>query len=530
MNKFLVLIRVQVIRLLHASVNVNTAGRKKNNKKDFSGLLVFLFPALISLYMSGTYTFAFSHELSVSDYYLFPLMGVALAYLLSFILSVFLVDGHLFKNKDYELLSTLPFTKQEIFTSKLLSLYLYQLIYAFFMMLIPAGFYLYHDFNVIRLLFIILTVLLEPFFLLIAVSILGMIISYLSSFFRNKTFFTIALYLILVVGLIAGTNTLTSSSTLTTIDDLVLIIKETLPLFYYLLMGIKNCDFFYFGLFAFYSIASLVAFIMIFAFAFDSINKKLHRVRKNKVKALTNESFNTNGIKKTLLLREIKHYLHSPMYVLNTVIGPVMLVISACSLFFLDSQMLMMFQMYEEIQLLIFLGICLMNTITSTTNVSISLEGQSIYLLKTLPINYIHLFNAKIALNLLMEFGLTSIAIILYSIALRPNILMVIIMMAFNFAICFYNSYVGLIINLFNPLLDFTNEAVVVKQSKSVLLSMLAGFIATIIFGGIGYVMFAYLGLETLVIIVILTFIILSLAMYLRKLTNAKGIELFIKL
>ena len=523
MNRLLILSKVQFKQLMISMFNL------KNGKKS-SNLLAFVFPAAISLYISGVYTIALAMEaLTVEEYYILPLLGIALTLAFVTMFSFYLVNGHLFKNKDYELLSSLPFSKQEIFSVKLVSLYMYQLVYAVFMMLIPCGVYLYSSFNIVRLLMIIITTLLLPIFPMILSTIIGMIVGYISTFFKNTTTITIVLYVALIVGIIIVTNSFTPTLEILSVDIIVNFLKDNISYLYYVIMSFKEVDFLYFGLSLVYSVLPMVVFIYIFAHFFDYINKALRRTKRSKAKAIDESSIVVTNAKNALFKRELKHYLNSPMYVLNTAIGPIMLIIGAVSFLFMDGQTLLMIKMYEEFQLIIVLSIAMMLSIMTTTSVSISLEGKALYILKALPISIKDIFDAKIKLNMLMEYGLSLIAIIIYFIVLQPSLMMIILTVFFTYAISFYTSHVGLLVNLFFPKLDYTNEAVVVKQSASVLYTMLAGFISTIVFGAIGYGMYKLVA-NTNAVIVIVTVLIYVVGFYVRKIVYSKGVELFNRL
>ena len=523
MNKLLILVRIQLTQLFISMIN------RRSSKKS-SMLLACIFPAAISLYISGTYTFAIAMTaISVDEYYILPLLGVVLSLVFITMFSFYLVVGHLFKNKDYELLSSLPFTKQEIFTGKLVSLYIYQLIYAVFMMLLPCGVYLYHSFNIVRLLMMIIITVVLPIFPMILSTIIGMVVSYISSFFKNNSLITIVLYVGLVLGIILGTNQLTPALDALSVDIIMSILKDNVSYLYYIIMAFKELDFVYFGLSLVYTVVPMIIFVYIFAYFFDYINKALRRTKKGKSKKIDDSSIVVSSYKKTLFNRELKHYISSPTYVLNTIMGPLMLVIGACSLLFTDGQTLLLLRMYEEYQLIIMLSITLMLTIMTTTSVSISLEGRAIYILKSLPISVKDIFDAKVKLNMIVEYGPAVIAMILYFIIMRPSMFMIILMPIFSFVVALYTSYTGLFINLLFPKLDYTNEAVVVKQSASVLYTMLAGFVSTVVYGAIGYLMFKLVN-NVYLVIGIMTLLIALIAVYMRKLVYSKGVELFTRL
>lgn len=518
MNKFILLVKIQVKQLLLSMFS-------RRGAKKSSVVLACIFPAAISLYISGIYTMLYKEMLLPEEYYFLPLVGIVLSLVFVTMFSFYQVNGHLFKNKDYELLSSLPFSKQEVFAVKLISLYLYQLIYAFFMMLIPSVVYLGSSFSIMKLLILLITTILLPVFPMILSTIIGMIVAYVSSLFRNTTGITIIMYIALIAGIIVGTNQLTQFEEFVNVPDVMLFLKNNIGYLYYVMMAIKDADLLYFGLSLVYSILPMVLFIVIFAGFFDYINKALRRTKRGKAKKLSDKEIQVTPLSKTLFRREWKHYLNSPMYVLNTAIGPIMLVIGAVTFFFMDNELILMFQMYEEFQLIIMLSIGLMLCMMTTTATTISLEGKTIYLLKSLPIDCKDLFDAKIKLNLVMEYGISLIAIILYFIVLRPSLFMMVLTIVFTFVVTMYSSHMGLLINLFNPKMDYENETVVVKQSASVIYTMLAGMGSTLILGVTGYMLSKYVPVN--VIMIGVTIIVALLAAYLHKIIYTKGIELW---
>ena len=236
-----------------------------------------------------------------------------------------------------------------------------------------------------------------------------------------------------------------------------------------------------------------------------------------------------NSYKKTLFMREVKHYIHSPMYVLNTIVGPLMLIIGAVGMLFIEDEMLRQMLQMKEFGLILIASIALMLLIMSTTAASISLEGQSIYLLKSLPIQPMDIFRAKIKLNIYMQYGLTLIALIIYVFVNKPAIPLLVLSLIFTFICSLYSSYIGIIVNLFHPMLDYTNEAVVVKQSASVIISMLAGFASVIIFGFVGYMLLKITSNVEMVIVIICA-IMVGCVRYFEHFLKTKGIELFNRL
>ncbi|NLU35715.1 MAG: hypothetical protein GXX01_01650 [Clostridiales bacterium] len=162
------------------------------------------------------------------------------------------------------------------------------------------------------------------------------------------------------------------------------------------------------------------------------------------------------------------------------------------------------------------------NGITST---SISREGQELFIKKYLPVSYRQQLTAKILSGFLL--GLVSVlSMIIFGIlVLKISIWLSLLILAVVWLPVLYTSLTGLLIDLYNPKLDWDSEQKAVKQNINVLYNMLAAFVPAI---GSAAVFIFSLSLPAALIILALEYVLLCLL--LGKLLFTKGVERFIQL
>ena len=132
------------------------------------------------------------------------------------------------------------------------------------------------------------------------------------------------------------------------------------------------------------------------------------------------------------------------------------------------------------LSIFIFILISFTAFMTSITNSVISLEGKNINILKSLPINTKTILMSKVYAAL----SITTIPLIIGDIILfirfKLSIIEMILLLAFSIIIPLLSHFIGLIMNLKYPKLDFENSSEVVKQSTSSFLSVMIGMLLLI--------------------------------------------------
>ena len=179
------------------------------------------------------------------------------------------------------------------------------------------------------------------------------------------------------------------------------------------------------------------------------------------------------------------------MIALNTMLGSVMFIVFAVYVFSQKSflEMIEMLGMAGAggmpIELL-FMGVfCMIATMNMSAASSISLEGENLWLLRTLPIATENILCIKAFCQFIATLVPAFVSILAVGIYVKLPIwcilLTILVLAAFSAAI----SLFGVAVNLKFPNLHWTNEIAVVKQSLSTFLGLFGGFgIFALLVGG----------------------------------------------
>lgn len=213
-----------------------------------------------------------------------------------------------------------------------------------------------------------------------------------------------------------------------------------------------------------------------------------------------------------LLKKEFATYFSSPAYVTNTILGPIGVVILSIVFCIFGNEIILTLGISQmEIAGIVLIIFCLLSSMTLISCCSISLEGKNFWIIKTTPINKKAFVFSKVFVNFII-LGITllisCLILVVFSI-LSPLEVCFVFLSSIVYAFTF--SGLGVVINLFFPKMEFTDETQVVKQSMATLLAMLGGFLLSLIPLGIYYVFKNLLAVEFIFMIVILLYLAISL-------------------
>ena len=184
----------------------------------------------------------------------------------------------------------------------------------------------------------------------------------------------------------------------------------------------------------------------------------------------------------SLTRKELKRYFSSPVYIFNTGFGVIILFVFTIILCFKGKTtligLLSNYGLNNAISLeTIFYGLVFFSLVfTSITSSSISLEGKTINITKSLPIDYKLIFKSKILNCFIIELPLTLLSIIIFIIKFKVSLLYIFTLILISIITIFLNAVIGLIMNLKYPKLNYTNDTEVVKQSMSSMISVFISF------------------------------------------------------
>ena len=231
----------------------------------------------------------------------------------------------------------------------------------------------------------------------------------------------------------------------------------------------------------------------------------------------------------SMLKKEVSKYVATPAYIVNTIIGPILLVVFSVVLVVSGSNMFTQFGLFVDDTMLsglitvIFCG-CIATTVIS--GCAVSMEGKNLWILKTSPINEKTLFASKICNHLCMTIPFVAIASLLLLVCGTINLtgFLLTLFIPSMFSVLCANT--GLVINLWLPKMEWEEEQQVVKQSLSVLLSMCLNFVLVII----PVLLFIFCNLELWLVAVITFGAYAVLSVLSAVFINTIGIKLFRKI
>ncbi|MBE5756015.1 MAG: hypothetical protein E7341_05025 [Clostridiales bacterium] len=232
-----------------------------------------------------------------------------------------------------------------------------------------------------------------------------------------------------------------------------------------------------------------------------------------------------------LLKKEFYKYITTPAYLINTVIGVVLILVIGVFVGISGSDGLTSLfgiaipnSLLSGILALIF---CFSSSTIFISAPSISLEGKSIWFLKAQPISVNTIFLSKASLHLMITEPALIIASIVTSICLKFTLLEFLIIFIIPTLHILIMCFMGLLLNLWVPNFDWDNETIVVKQSFPSFMSTILGMLLV---GGIVGLFFLFKHLELWQIFAIISGVYALLAILFIILTFTLGKKLFNKL
>ena len=125
---------------------------------------------------------------------------------------------------------------------------------------------------------------------------------------------------------------------------------------------------------------------------------------------------------------------------------------------------------------------------TAISASSISLEGNTLWILKTLPISTKQLLHSKVLFHWLVCAPFMLLGSVLLGIGFGADAVQVLLLTVLCLVYSWVSAQLGLLVNLRWPKLDAVNPTVVVKQSAAVALSMLGDILELLLAAAVWFI------------------------------------------
>ncbi|MDD4642398.1 MAG: hypothetical protein PHG99_02710 [Erysipelotrichaceae bacterium] len=522
MTKTLLLVKMALINLF--SNNRFASANKKKRGYLFSVLLV---PAGAMLYISVVYALLLINALPNESRFIMPVLMNIMTFMVLVMLTFLNAGGHLFGFKDFDLLMSLPVKKSSIMIAKLIAFLLMEYLFSFFLMapyIVIYGIKMSQGF--LYYLIGIIGFLLMPILPMVFSTMIALLVNSATGNFRFKNLFRNIFYLLLFGLIMFGSMQMQQLlfMDLFSATSLLSNLKNYLPILYYFSKALLDKNLFDLLIYIVSNVVIFTVFIVIFNKLFIRINLNAHqgyKVKNYKLKTTRSGSrFNA------YLNLQISRYFGSTMYLINTIVGPMMLivfmVIGAISGIDEIKIYLAMFEAQGLLLPILSAAILFSSSICMITASSISLEGKNIALLRSYPLTVETIFMAKIILQVIVTMAVNIVALFVGVILFEISFINAFILFVVAFISTFLYAVFGLLINLLFPKMEWDSETIVVKQSMAVFITMFG----SMIFAGfhvLGYLfMIKYLSFIWIVMIFMVLDILITYFMWLYLINGGK--------
>ena len=468
---------------------------KKNKARSKASTVMYfaLFALLIVGLLGGIFTFLavkFCAPLVSANlsWLYFALMGL-IAVLLGAFGSVFNTYAGLYLPKDNDLLLALPIPVASLVASRLFSVYLMGLMYSAVVILPAVIVYWVTAGTTLPAVLggVLLTVLISVFVLTLS-CILGLAVAKISQKLRHKSVVVvlaslafIALYYFVYFKAQSIIQELLANAAVYGAQ----IKRSAYPLYLFGSVGVGDGN------------AMLIVTVVVtvlFGLTWVLLSRSFLHIAASSGKTERRKYRETasrqRGIDAALLSRELAHFTGSPSYMLNCGLGAFLMPVCAAAVLWKGRSLFAMLDaMFADtagsVPVLLCVILCGLASMNFMAAPSVSLEGKSLWLMQSLPVDPWRIFRAKIRMQLLLTALPLLLCIVCAAIVypMPPMYLLVIVLFAASYTLL--SALSGLTLGVKMPTLTWTNELMPIKQSAPVMLTL---------FGGMGYTVLLFAG------------------------------------
>lgn len=512
------------------------AKKKQMRSKGNIILMIVLYAFLLIGVLGGMFTgLAVAlcgglHEAGMGWLYFALMSGIAIA--LGAFGSVFSTYSSLYLPKDNDLLLSMPIPVRLIIISRLLNVYLLGAMYSA-VVLLPTLFvyWITAGATVSNVLCGILLFLTATLFVMMLSCLLGWVVAKISVKLKNKSFITVLIALVFIGGyyfLYFKAQELIKDILANAVEYGDNIKGSAYVL--YLFGRVGEGDWAAAGIVAAVIAALLALTLFVLSRSFLKIATATGGSKKIRYREKTAKE---RSAFRALLGKEISRFTSSPNYMLNCGLSVLLIPAGGIALLIKGREL-------TEILDTVFAGrrgfsgvlICaalmLLAVMNDMAAPSVSLEGKSIWIPQTLPVEAKTVLRAKASMQLILS-GLPMLfACVCAAVAVNGSIAERLMICLLPLLFTVFISLFDLVMGLKNPILDWSTDMVPIKQGGAVLAALFGGWGFVILFAAPYFVIGDLVGLTLYSAIWTVIFAAASILLY--RWLNTKGAEAFSRL
>ncbi len=482
MREYWILTKLQLLSLfgLNRARFSRDEGERKKSRKNAVMFLVMI----VSLgYLSSMYSVLLAEALKPLSALpaMIPLIVASVSVFLV-VFTVFTVRGVLFAPGDYDTLMSWPVSKRAIVAARMTTLYAYHLCYGA-MFLVPA-LAVYAVYALPAWWFYPLALLLTLFAPAVPTAVgavVGTLVTEATAGLKRSSILD-SIVQIVFVFFVMALSMRTGSMTAAAGGKMALLAGQAASMYPPSALFLNAVAYGGAGsalLFLLLSLAALLIAALFVSWRFFRLSTRL--IAAPRAAARVRLSSERSGALAALYRSEWKRYTSSTIYLTNTAFGVVMILAFAVLLAVERGKLSELLDIpgAPDLTALIPLVLGFVVVMSATTGSSISMEGKRLWIVRSLPVRARDWFLSKVLVSLTVIVPGILIAGVVIGLALRPSASVWPYLFVTPLAYALFAAVLGLAVNLWLPKLDWKNDAEVVKQSASAMVSVLGGIVLT---------------------------------------------------
>lgn len=482
-NRYLLLLKMQLYNLFGINRILHSHSTKEKQRSIALGGIAILIIGLMIAYS----TIISMSLASMGAANLLPTISALICSLITLILTFLKSSGVLIGLRDYDMVMSLPVKNSEVVLSRLTMVYLTNLLISVIVVLPSVVIFgINAEAGISGKSIFLLSFLFLPIIPMIISLGIGVLISAVSSRSKHKNIFSLVLSTLIVLLIVAASTRAQNMNT----DEIVNIgivfsnmANKLYPPAALISKAVEQQNWLYFLAFAGISVLIGIIFVVLVAHFYQKMNTATfnHSVARYERKGLK-----VSSPFKAMYKREFDRYFSCTIYALNSTIGMVLLLVVALLLLFISPEALEqqsgiagLSQMLRRVLPLV---IAVFVSMTSTASASLSLEGKNRWIMCSVPVWAIDVFNSKIAVNLtvICPFALISAVLLGFKMGVTMTQAVLLCIVPAVYA-CFISVF-GMYMNVKFPKYDWTSEYYAVKGGAiSVLATMGVGMLSSLV-------------------------------------------------
>lgn len=485
------LIKKQFLEMFRFYFSDKKTGKRKSTRSTVMMFVLFAFLIAflgVSIYMiagqlaDGTLNLGF-------NWLYFAFMGL-ISVVLGVFGSVFNTYASLYLSKDNQQLLAMPIPPLKLLLSRLIAVFAMSLLYSGIVW-VPAAiaFWVRVPATPMNVIDPVLLLFVISFLVSALTCVLGWLVALISRKAKGKSYITVVLSLAFIAGYYYVYGNLMQMLTDLTahLDELQSALKTwTYPMY---LMG-RAADGEWLAMIEF-SLLCVAAFAVCVLVMSANYVKIITTSDKTKKKAVNTSVSRQSVPFRALLRKEFKRFTSSATYMLNCGLGIILLPALAVFLAIKSPVLLPLMEAIPEIKALLpammpaILGMLCFTILISAP--SVSLEGKSLWILQSLPVDPARVLLAKQCLHMIPAGASTLISALILCISMKvpaPETALILLCVLLLDLLC---ASLGLVLDLKKANLTWTNEVVPVKQGAPVAICLFGGWVFSIAIGAAAY-------------------------------------------